>query len=165
MHAERWFLHALTCSSFKAKAHGVASGFYKADPGRGFSRAGTGSWTEEGTFMIGFLDVRHIRHFLAQEKETTRSRDGRRGGRPREAAAQPAARPGAAGRDELAAFGLCDAVSADGPASLKTLSQASDSEGLEAHGLLRTDTPKPRGPESLADASPYDFLLYLGLMG
>jgi hypothetical protein len=78
---------------------------------------------------------------------------------------EPVARPGPAARDELAAFGLCDAVSADGPASLRTVNQVSNGEGLESLALLRTEAQKPRRPESLADASPYDFLLYLGLMG
>jgi hypothetical protein len=128
-------------------------------------RAGTGSWTEEGIFMIGFLDVRHIRHLLAHDQETARARVAAQDGRVREAPTQPVARPGPAARDELAAFGLCDAVSAEGPASLKTLSQVSDGEGLGTLGLVRTETRKPRRPETLADASPYDFLLYLGLMG
>jgi hypothetical protein len=118
-------------------------------------------------FMISFLDVRHIRHFLAHEheQETARARVGARKGRVCEAATQPVARPAPAARDELAAFGLCDAVSADGPASLKTLSQVTGSEGLGALGLVRTEMRKPGRPESLAEASPYDFLLYLGLMG
>jgi hypothetical protein len=77
----------------------------------------------------------------------------------------PVAHPGPSARDELAAFGLCDAVSADGPASLRTLNQISDREGLETLALLRTETQKPTRPESLAEASPDDFLRYLGLMG
>jgi hypothetical protein len=114
--------------------------------------------------MIGFLDVRHIRHLLAHEKETARSGVGPQGGSLRVAPPQPVARPSAAAREELAAFGFCEA-SAEGPASLKTLNHVSAGEGLEALSLLRTDTRKPGRPESLADASPYDFLLYLGLMG
>jgi hypothetical protein len=41
----------------------------------------------------------------------------------------------------------------------------SDGKGLEALGLLQTETRKTSRPESLSEASPYDFLLYLGLMG
>ena len=115
--------------------------------------------------MCGFLDVRYILHRLAHEPETARARVGPHDGRVREAPTLPAARPGPAARDELAAFGLCDVVSAEGPASLRTLNQVSSGEGLEALSLVRTKTRKPSRPESLAEASPYDFLLSLGLMG
>jgi hypothetical protein len=115
--------------------------------------------------MIGFLDVRHIRHLLAHERHSARSHVGAQDGRVREAPAPPVARPGPTARDELAAFGLCDVVSADGPASLRTVNQVSNREALETFALLRTETRKPSRPASLAEASPYDFLLYLGLMG
>ena len=115
--------------------------------------------------MIGFLDVRRLRHLLAHEQETARARVAAPEGRVRETPRQPVARPGPAARDELAAFGLCDVVSAAGPASLRTVNQVSDREGLETLALLRTETRKPSRPASLAEASPYDFLLYLGLMG
>jgi hypothetical protein len=116
--------------------------------------------------MLDLLDVRHISRLFTHEKETTHSRLGPRRidvrGTPAERVA--VADRGLAARDELTAFGLCEAR-AEGPASLKTLSQVADDEGLEAISLLRTDTRKQSRPESLADASPYDFLLYLGLMG
>ena len=67
------------------------------------------------------------------------------------------------GREELAIFGLCD-VGAEGPASLNSVCDLPAREGLEAMSLLTTGGPTPRGRETLADASPYDLLGYLGLL-
>jgi hypothetical protein len=67
-------------------------------------------------------------------------------------------------RDELAIHGLCDA-GPEGPASLHSLDALGPEKGLEAVSLVRTGARRPKGQETLADASPYDLLGYLGLLG
>jgi hypothetical protein len=66
-------------------------------------------------------------------------------------------------RDELALRGLTD-VGLEGPASVHTLAALPPGEGLEAMGLLGARARRPRKAQTLADASPYDVLGYLGLI-
>jgi hypothetical protein len=114
--------------------------------------------------MLGLTHIHPLRRLFGPAARFVHDRDHKvLRGRWR---ASPAVVPKtkARARDELAAFGLCD-LGAGGPASLATLSDVSQRESLEALSLLRTGTPRSTSPTTLADASPYDFLLYLGLMG
>jgi hypothetical protein len=114
--------------------------------------------------MFGLLDVRHMRRIFAPEKEITRHGRGDRDRCDQKAPPEAVADHASAARDELAVFGLV-AAGAERPASLNSIDDLSHREGLEAISLLRTGAPKPKGQESLADASPYDFLMYMGLLG